>query len=117
MPVFQTAPAPLRGHAQHRVGQCAQIIGNLFDGELLLHVARQRPEHFSVVGPSQQIQQSFLVIFSGNPQRLTPLLQLVFEFSRNKPFFQHVVASQLINDPGVFEQVARRPSGRTQQAQ
>ena len=116
MTVFETAPAPLGGDPQHRVSQRAQVIGNLLNGEFLLHVARECPEDFGMVCPAQQVQQSFLIVFTGCLQRLAALFQFSLEFSRHEPLLQHAVAGQLIDDTGVLEQVPRRPSGCAQHA-
>ena len=62
--VFQAAPTPLCGHAQHRVGQCREVVGHLFDGDDALHIARQGAENLRMVCAAQQIEQGFVIVLA-----------------------------------------------------
>ena len=47
--VFHALPAPACGHAQYRIGQCAQVIGHLLHRQHTFYIACQGPELFGVV--------------------------------------------------------------------
>ena len=115
--VFQALPAPTPGDAQHAVGQSAEVVGHLFHGQHVLHVAREGAEHLGVVGAAQQVEQGFLVVFSACGQGLAARFQFGLELLRVEAFFVELLAGQLVDHAGMFEQVARGPFGGTEHMQ
>ena len=115
--VFQAAPAPAGGDAQHRLGQGAEVVGYFFDAQFAFDVARQRAKHFGVVGAAQQVEQGFVVVFAAAGQRGAPVIEFQLEVAGRKAFIQHVGTGQFVNHAGVQQQVARRPARGPQQTQ
>ena len=114
---FKALPAPAGGHGQHGFGQCAEVVGHLFDGEHAFDVARQRTKNFRVVGPTQQVQAGFVIVFSGPMQGGQPLLQFIRKSTPVKALMQHGIAGELVNHTRMAQQIACWPLRRPQQAQ
>ena len=114
---FQALPAPVGGQAQDGFGQRAQIVGHLLNTEHAFDVTRQCAKHFGVVGPAQQVQTSFFVVFAGTLQGSQPLLELSHKDPGVKALLQQIVAGQLVNHARVLQQITGRPLGCAQQAQ
>ena len=74
MALLEVLPHPTAGDFQYRIGQCAQVVGHLFDGDAAFHVTRQSAEHFGMVGAAQQVEQGFFVGLSGGLQRVQATL-------------------------------------------
>ena len=117
MAFLEALPAPAGGDTQHGFGQCAQIVGDLFDRDTAFHVARQGAEHLGVVGTAQQVEQGFVVVLAGDPHGLEAALQLGLEICGHKSLGQHRVVGQLVDHTGVLHQVTRWPFGRTHDVQ
>ncbi|MPM43079.1 hypothetical protein SDC9_89752 [bioreactor metagenome] len=115
--VFEAAPAPARGHAQHAVGQGREVVGHLLDGDAVLHVARQRAEGLGMVGAAQQVEQVLVVVLAGGTQGGQAQLQFVFEVGRHETLGHERVARQLVDHAGVLQHVAGGPLGSAQQVQ
>ena len=112
--VFQARPAPLGGDTQHAVGQCAQVVSHLLDGDAAFNVACQGAKHLGMVGTAQQIEQGFIVIFACGLQRSQAQGQFMLEVGGDKTLSENGVAGQLIHHAGVQLQIACGPAGRTQ---
>ena len=117
VPVLEAAPAPLCRDAQHAVGQGAEVVGHLFDRDPVLHVACQRAKGFRVLSAAQQVQQGFVVVLAGGPQRGQSQGELAFEIGHHKALGQQRVAYQFIDDAGVLQQVACGPPSGAQKVQ
>ena len=117
MPGFQALPAPAAGDGQHRLRQGTEVVSHLLDGDAALEVTRQSAKNLGMMGPAQQVEQGFVIVFAGGRQGGAPLLEIQFEISGAEALTQHVRAGQLVNHTRVQQQVARRPAGRAQQAQ
>ncbi|MNS70235.1 hypothetical protein D3C72_1035760 [compost metagenome] len=115
MPVFQALPAPLRGDAQHRIGQRRQVIGDLLDGDVPFNIACQGAEGFRVVGAAQQVQQVFVVVLSGRLQCGAAALQLGLELGGIEAFVHQRITGQFINHARVLQHVTGGPFGGPQQ--
>ena len=115
--LLHARPTPAGRHAQHRVGQRAQIVGHFFDRELAFEIARQGAEHLGVVGAAQQVEQFLLVVFTGRLQGGQPRRKLLLELRGVETLEQHLGAGELVDHAGVLEQIARRPARRPEQAQ
>jgi hypothetical protein len=85
-----------------RVGQRAQVVGHLLDGDAAFHVARQRAEHLRVVGAAQQVEQGLVVVLAGDLQR--PIGGASSSRSNSagiEALTQHGVVGQLVDHAGV----------------
>ncbi|KAF5288817.1 hypothetical protein FQR65_LT20891 [Abscondita terminalis] len=117
VPVLEPAPAPARRHAEHAVGQGAEIVGDLLHRDAALDVARQRAKDLGVVGAAQQVEQGFVVVLARGLQGGQAQREFVLEVHGREAFAQHGVVGQLVDHARVLLQVACRPARRTQQVQ
>ena len=115
--VLQAAPAPAGRHAQHGIGQRAQVVSHLLHREHTFYVSGQRAELLGMVGTAQQVEQAFLVVFAGPLQGHQARLQLTFKLGGIETAVKQVAAGQLVNDTRVLQQIACGPLGRTQQTE
>ncbi len=115
--VLEPVPAPAGGDAQHRVGQRAEVIGHLLHAQTALYVARQYPKDFCMVRPAQQVEQSFVVIFSASNQCAASVFQFPLKVLRVKALLKHRIAGQFVNHARVLEQITCGPARSTQHMQ
>ena len=114
---FEARPAPSRGDAQHGFGQGAQVVGHLLYAELAFNVPGQRTKHFGMVGPAQQVEQGFVVVFAAGYQRTQSVTDFGLKGGRIKALFQHFAAGQFVDHPRVGLQVTGGPTRGAQHAQ
>jgi len=115
--LLEALPAPAAAHAQHGVGQGAQVVGHLLDREHAFHVARQRAKDLGVVRATQQVQQRLFVVVAAGGQRLTARLEVGLELRRLEALLVQLLPGQVVDHTGMAQQVARRPLGGTEHAQ
>ncbi len=96
----------------------AEVIGDLLDGDAALHIARQGAEDFRVVGPAQQVEQGFVVVFLGRSQRGQAQCEVALEIGSDETLGEHRAAGQFVDHTGMHaagsaRASVRRPIGRS----
>ena len=115
--LLQARPGPAQGDGQHAVGQGAEVVGHLFDGELALDVAHQGAKDLGMVGVAQGVEQAFFIVFTAALPGRHPFVQFTGEGRGVKALAQQAQVGQFVDDARVAHQVLHGPACHAQEAQ